>query len=365
MPFSNANFPAREPASAAGGRTHPGDGRKWFSALPPARRLAWAFALALAGAAALSGAPGRAATPGQRVYSGACDASAVAEVNAAVFAAASDESAVLRLYRRGAGGAPLREVPLAGFLGGGRHEPDLEGGARVGDRVYWIGSHSRNEQGEARPERHVLFATELRGTGTSVTLAPVGRPYRGLVSALDADPRLAVFGFGAGARRSGEARGGLNIEGLAAGPDGALWVAFRNPVPEGRAVVVPLLNPAEVTGPSPVPARFGPPLRLKLGGDGIRDLVRAGTGWLVVGGPAEGGGRHRVYAWSGTEADPVEISKGVPKGFQAEGILPAPGGGAGGELFSDDGGMKLGGVRCEDLRDPAARQFRSATFGLP
>jgi hypothetical protein len=307
-----------------------------------------------------------AADAGVRFYSGACDASAVAAASESVFAAASDESSTLKLYRRGMSGPPLREIPLAAFLGGGRrNEPDFEGAARIGDRIYWIGSHSRNDQGEARVERHVLVATVVRGSGVEATLAPAGRPFRGLVSALAAEPALATFDLAGAARRPGEAPGALNIEGLAEGPEGALWIAFRNPVPQGLALIVPLLNPQEVTGPNPARPRFGPPIRLDLGGAGIRDLARVGGGYLVVAGPAEGGGRHRLYSWKGGADRPVETPKAIPKGFQIEGLLVSAADASQRpgivEGFSDDGGEKVGGKRCEDLPDPGQRRFRSVT----
>lgn len=309
-----------------------------------------------------------AAEPGFRVYPGACDASAVAMVSDAVFAAASDEVNVLRLYRREAPGPAVGGVSLAGFLGGGRRdEPDFEGAARIGDRIYWIGSHSRNDRGEARPERHVLVATAIRGTGSTATLEAVGRPYRGLVLALADEPSLAAFNLAGAARLAGEAPGALNIEALAAGPDGALWIGFRNPVPGGRALIVPLLNPTEVTSASPVRPRFGAPLRPDLGGAGIRDLARRGAGYLVVAGSAEGGGRHRLLSWHGGADRPVEIPRAIPKGFSAEGLLVDDAGarGAAVEVFADDGGEKIGGKRCEDLPDPAQRRFRSVLVAVP
>lgn len=309
---------------------------------------------------------GEAAPAGVRFYSGACDGSAVAMVSETLFAAASDESSVLRLYRVGASGPPVREVPLTGFLAGRRHEPDFEGSARIGDRIYWIGSHSRNEQGEARPDRHVLVATAIQGVGDEATLTPVGMPFRGLVLALAAEPTLASVDWMAGARRGAEAAGGLNIEGMAEGPDGALWIGFRNPVPEGKALLVPLLNPEEVTGATLAKPRFGRMLRLDLGGAGIRDMVRTPTGYLLIAGPAEGGGRHRLFAWSGGDDRPLEVAKAVPKGFPAEGIrvVSGSGGGLEVELFSDDGNLKIEGRRCEDL--PAnRRRFRSVTAVVP
>jgi hypothetical protein len=297
-------------------------------------------------------------------YSGCCDASAAAPINAELFAAASDEGSLLQLYRRGAGGAAVRSVSVSSFLGmRPKREADLEGAARLGNLVYWVGSHSRNKEGAAVPERQVLFATAIRGTGPLAELVPVGKPCVGLLAALGSDPALKEFELGRAAGLPGEAKGGLNIEGLAAGPGGALWIAFRNPVPLGMALVVPLLNPGEVIEGRP--PRLGPALRLDLEGLGIRDIARAGDRYVVVAGPAEGGGRHRLFAWSGDARAPVEIRKGFPRGFAAEGLVvdDLPGARTV-EVLSDEGNASIGGKPCEDLRDIARRVFHGVTVGV-
>lgn len=292
------------------------------------------------------------------VYTGCCDASAAAEVNGMVFAVASDEGNALRLYRKGAGGSPLAVLGgPAGAGGHGREEADLEAAARLGDLIFWIGSHSRNADGKVRPARHVLFATRVRGEGLDARLETAGRPFRGLLAALVADPRLAAYGLGRAAERAGEAEGGLNIEALAEGKDGSLLVGFRNPVPEGRALLVPILNPTElIEGRSP---RLGMAMTVALGGLGLRDACRSGDRLFLLAGPAEGGGRHRLFVWREGVAAASEIAGAVPKGFPAESLLVSGEGNSGFlDLFSDDGGEKIRGVRCEDLPDPAGRSFR-------
>lgn len=213
------------------------------------------------------------------------------------------------------------------------------------------------------PERQVLFATAIRGTGLSADLVPAGRAYGGLLLALAADPALREFELGRASGLPGEAKGGLNIEGLAAGPGGSLWIAFRNPVPLGKALIVPLLNPGEVIVGSP--PRLGPAVRLDLEGLGIRDIARAGDRYVVVAGPAEGGGRHRLFVWSGDHRAPVEIRKGFPRGFNAEGLVvdDQPNTQTV-EVLSDGGNASIGGKACEDLKDLARRVFHGVTVGL-
>ncbi len=294
-----------------------------------------------------------------RVYSGCCDGSAAAWINEAVFAASSDEQNVLRIYPRDSAGGPLAVVDLATFLGSGRRdEADLEGAARLGDLVFWIGSHSRNSDGKQRRSRHVLFATRVVGAGSTASLEPVGVPYRGLVAALEAASDLAPFDFTAAARRPPEDPGGLNIEGLSAGPDGSLWVGFRNPVPGRRALLVPILNPANVIRGET--ARLGAPLQLDLDGLGIRDMAKVGGRFLILGGPADGGGRHRLFLWDGSEQPPRELPGAIPKRFQAEGLVVADRPDAAfADLLADEGNERIGDTQCKEIDDPVQRVFRA------
>ena len=62
------------------------------------------------------------------------------------------------------------------------------------------------------------------------------------------------------------------MEGLAARPDGSsLLIGLRNPVANGRAVLIPFLNPREVVNGEAKP-KLGTPITLDLGGRGIRSL---------------------------------------------------------------------------------------------
>src|SRR5581483_6506985 len=98
-----------------------------------------------------------------------------------------------RLYDRDHPGPALKSVDFNAFLELDSNSPetDLEAGARIGDRAFWIGSFGRNRAGKFRENRCRLFATDIQVRRNDVTLVAVGRPYKFLVEALEADPRFA------------------------------------------------------------------------------------------------------------------------------------------------------------------------------
>ena len=151
-------------------------------------------------------------------YRGSCDASAAVALDADHFVVAGDEDNTVRVYSRGRP-EPVGEAPLATFLDSGNKESDLEAAAAVGKRIYWIASHGRNSKGKPRPVRQRFFATDI-DPGAQPGVTPAGTPYRGLLDDLAAAPTLAGLRLGDAARLAPEAPGGLNIEGLAAMPDG-------------------------------------------------------------------------------------------------------------------------------------------------
>src|SRR5262245_40151403 len=91
-----------------------------------------------------------ATTEEEFLYRGACDASAAAAIGTNWVVVATDEENRLRVYERDQGGLPIQEIDLTQHLNLDRHSPetDIEGAARLGDRIYWITSHSRNHEGK-------------------------------------------------------------------------------------------------------------------------------------------------------------------------------------------------------------------------
>ena len=301
--------------------------------------------------------PGIGGTQEIESYVGSCDASAGISLTGEIFVVGNDENNTLRYYRRGQS-APIGTLSLSSFLATGTDESDIEGAAAIGSRIYWISSHSRNSKGKIQPSRHRIFATDILSRAPPV-LAPVGKPYTGLLHDLARAEMLKPYGLDAAARLAGEADGGLNIEGLAATPEGGLLIGFRNPLRDGRALIVPLLNPSEIIEGKR--ARLGAPIELDLGQRGIRSIALSGATYLIVAGPIADSGRFAVYDWSGKVGDPPLPKSNVALGsLRPEALLTIPQRQRV-QLLSDDGGIPVEGIECKKL--PASRQsFRSLTI---
>ena len=298
---------------------------------------------------------------------GCCDASAGVSLSSNLFVVANDEDNVLRVYRRDQSGPPVQNFPASMFLHVDPKKPetDLEGAARVGDRIYWITSHGRNRDGEARESRHRFFATSVKVNESGrVELKTVGQPYTGMLRDLINDARLAKFGLFQASQLAPKERGGFNIEGLAATTNGTLLIAFRNPIPDKHALIVPLTNAAEViNGQRP---RFADPILLDLGNRGIRDIDWIGDRFLIIGGAYDGKGRFNLYEWNGGTDQPQRIPETHFKDMNPEALVIYPGAPPNEfQILSDDGTRKVGGADCKTLRDVSRRYFRSFWVRLP
>lgn len=319
---------------------------------------------ALAIAAALISAEGKSASPIVTICRGMCDASAVVAMGEH-FVVADDEDNILRVYSRNHGGSPLHTFDLSSFLRVDPQSPevDFEGAASVGDRVYWISSHARNKNGKERSSRRRFFATTLSVSNCAFVIRPVGLPYQNLLSDLLNEPRLQRFNLAAAARRAPKSRNALNIEGLCATPEGHLLLGFRNPVPDGKALLVPLLNPADLIAGKP--ARFGDPLLLELGGFGIRSLARATDRYFIIAGSYDGEGPSSLHEWNGGVDAPHRLPHAELSGLNPEAIECLTENGVERLLVvSDDGTLRIGGKDCKDLKDPNLKYFRATMIDL-
>jgi hypothetical protein len=292
-------------------------------------------------------------------YHGMCDASAAISLNAELFAVANDEDNILRVYHRQPGSLPAFSFDMTSFLQIGKKKPetDMEACANIGGRVYWITSHGRNAKGKDSPNRERFFATTFILTNGLVKLIPVGKPYPRMLDDLIREPRLARYNLAMASRLAPKEPGALNIEGLTATPEGTLLIGFRNPIPHGKAMLVPLLNPAQVI--EGLPSKFGDPIFLDLGGHGIRSLGMGGGKYLIIAGSFDNDGESRAYEWDGTQAAPRHLSGIRFPGLNPEGLAFTT---ASGHIeyyvLSDDGTLQVNGVDCKKLKDPSQRRFR-------
>lgn len=298
-------------------------------------------------------------------YCETCDASAVAALTADLFAIGDDENSVIRIYSRRQPGAPLEQVDLTRFLAmrGRRGEVDVEGAARIGDMIYWISSHGTNSKGKKQQTRHRLFATRISANHDRPTLSPAGRPYDHLLQDLARQPDLVQFNLLGAAELAPTLPGGLNIEGLAATPEGGLLIGFRNPIPAGQALLVPLLNPQEVI--AGLPPRFAPRVLLNLDGLGIRSIEEWRGRYYILAGSSSSQGESRLYEWTGSGAAPRWISGLSFAGMNPEAVAIFP---AQSKIdllvVSDDGREIIRGVECKKLRNESLKTFRAITVSL-
>jgi len=321
-------------------------------------KVRWLW-LVLAGACLSAGAAERADLVNPVIYRGMADASGAVAVSSNFFLAADDESNALRLYRADAPGAPVREYDFSQILEVDRKhvEADLEAGTRLGNRAFWIGSHGRNKNGRERPNRGCLFATDIRTTANGFEVTAVGRVYRDLLPDLDSDPRFAGFDLAAAALRAPKEPDALNIEGLVATPEGHLLIGFRNPIPQGKALLIPLLNPNELIEGRP--PQFDAAIQLDLNGLGVRDIARWDNTYIIIAGPYDEKGKFELFKWNGYGSGPVRIKVNHLNRFHPEAIIIYPDKGLREfQILSDDGTLPVGGVPGKVVKDFTNKTFR-------
>ena len=249
------------------------------------------------------------------LFEGAVDSSAAADVGDGFFVGATDEDNEFRLYDVKGGLSPRKldvgvEAAVKSALGVEKiKECDLEGAAKIGDLIFWIGSTGETKCGGEK-ERRVLFATKLSGSGKDAKLVIAGKVYTKLLDDLVNDSALAPFDLGKAATLAAKDEGALNIESLAADGD-KLWIGFRNPKNKAKeALLVPLLNSTEAIKEG-ARAKLGDPVALKLGGLGVRDMVAWNGGFLIIAGDFRdrfepGAKPSRVFLWK-PSTDPQDI----------------------------------------------------------
>ena len=321
------------------------------------------------GAVHLDTAPG--------AYRQVCDGSAAVAIDFDHFADFSDSDEHVRIFQRGAHTKATDELDLTTSFDVGTGVADLEDAARVGDRIYVIGSHARTSDGVQAPSR-LRFAAldlvddQLHWAGmTSRLVADMldatnwSAPSPDVIAALDAATRLDQPTV----TNLAPKLDGISIEGLAYAPTQAtperLAIGFRNPRPDNRAVVVTLMNAAAVIDGAP--ARFGEAIALDLGGLGILGMTWSETlhAVLVIAGPHDDtAGPFYLFRWTGLAVDPpLRVANlVVPDGGRPEAVLAYPTTTDVQILFDSDN-VLLYGMPC-DQAEVGARVFADAIVPL-
>lgn len=300
-------------------------------------------------------------------HSGMCDASAAVAIGPSMFVVANDEDNMLRVYRNSKDDKPVHQIDLTSFLKTDKKHPetDIEAATRVGDRIYWITSHGANKNGKHRPSRHRLFATDVKfNENDRITITPVGTPYKNLVKDLIANPELMAFNFDAAISRPPKDFGALNIEGLCATPDGSLLIGFRNPIPDGKALLLPLENPQDVIAGKT--AKLGKPILLFLDGLGIRSIeyFPVQGKYLIIAGAHGEQGTFKLYQWSGNYSDMPEWRDSVDfNDLNPEAMIIYPTEMKKIQVLSDDGARKVKGKECKKT-NTHNQSFRSIWLTL-
>jgi YDG domain len=337
-----------------------------------------------------------------RFHTGTSDASTAQVIDNNLMFVGDDENQGLRLYDRQNSGLPIKSfdyttsLGLTDVSGGVPREVDIEASAKVGNRIYWMGSHSNASNGNVRPNRYRFFATDIAGTGNGTTLSYVGR-YDNLKTDLLAWDANNGHGLGAnflGLTASGATGkapetsdgSGFNIEGLEIAPNNTTaYICFRAPVetPTARtkALIIPLTNFASLVSgnPTSTTATFGNPIQLDLGGRAIREMKRNASGeYLIIAGPHDGSTGiapkdFRFYTWTGNPNDaPILRSANLTalnSGGSFESIvdLPSPLVATSNiQVLVDNGDAVFygNGVIAKDLAQNNHKKFRSETINL-
>ncbi len=286
-----------------------------------------------------------------RKHFGMADASSAIALGNDKFLVVCDERNLFVVYNAFADGQPLAKYDFSIFLDldAPDAEADVEGSASVGEITYWIGSHSRNKRGRLDLNRHQFFATSIDDSGRKIRIRQVGQSYTNLLPdllrskeyrdlirenlSIEEDSKLAP-----------KMQGSLSIEGLTHW-NGGILLGFRNPVPDGIALLAPVSNSLEMVlyGDR---ARFEKPIRLDLENRGIRSIDGLPGGkYLIAAGSYSGVQNPAYFIWDGKAGStPRKYEIDLPESLNTEAVVVYDSL-SGLQLLSDDGGLfKQGNV---------------------
>lgn len=295
-------------------------------------------------------------------FTGSCDGSGAVALGNDYFAVVNDETSQLLVYARRAPGAPTRTISLHKSLDLKKgEEADLEAMARIEDRIYLLGSHSRDRDGKKEKERRKLLAVHFKSDSTGPYLSPIGQAYEDLMEDLTNHPPFDSLHLKASTKKSGDDPDGFNLEGLCAGQNGTLWLCFRGPRVGDKALLIALTNPKDVTAGAR--ARFGHHVLLDLGGRSIRGADNSNGHIVLIADDNFKGRSPVIYLWDETQPTATALNLPDLDTFDPESIIIYPDTGLQElQLLSDDGGRRLLDKDCKDEKNPTLKRFRSATY---
>lgn len=295
----------------------------------------------------------------------ACDASgSVALFETKYLVVANDEDNILRVYDSTSSGKPIESIDIGDYFTNNpkNREVDIEAATLLDGKVYYITSHGRNKNAKERPERRNFFANEFAVEGESFSAQQIGHSYLNIIENMKQDERFKKYKLEEAEKLAPKAEGALNIEGLSVTSDKQLLIGFRNPIREGKALVVPLENPEELVEKKDISAKFGDPIDLDLDGLGIRSIEYWETHqlYIIVAGAYTTSHEFRFYQWSGNRDEKPEVIEIVdlPPGFNPEAVVIYPNLDSKFQVLSDDGSVKREGeTPCKDLPPDSDRKF--------
>jgi hypothetical protein len=303
-------------------------------------------------------------------HHGICDASGAVALDDNKFIVANDEDNLLRVYSTNESGKPLAIIDINDYFTNNpnKKEADIEAATELNGLIYWITSHGRNKDIERKPRRHQFFANKITNSEQPI-LEQVGNSYTQLVfKDMFQEERLKKYELEKAEQLAPKDKGGLNIEGLTATPNGDLLIAFRNPIPKGKALVLPLTNPLDILQEKgdKVKAILGEPIELDLGGLGIRSIEywQVYQVYLIIAGAYDGSDKFALYWWSGNCQDTPEKIEAInlPSDFRPEAVLFYPNRKNQLQILSDDGAIvRADGKECKEIKDEnhSEKYFRS------
>ena len=183
-----------------------------------------------------------------------------------------------------------------------------------------------SRSGNLRPDRDIIIATEVTGTGADATLEPLGYT-RGTRQALVDWDTNNDHGEGAGAfefeRATADGYGAegpnsLNVEGATMAPDGqTLWLGFRSPLTpldDGDTALMVAIEDIEDVVIGETEPTISDHHFLDLDGRAIRSIAATDDGnYLITAGSADDEGNFAMFGWSGdVDDEPVQASGAAP-----------------------------------------------------